>query len=153
MTGSAPQEPEVPELRFDAFRLARNAGTITGTLDARRLPNVEESLAPGNESVPIAWSIVGRASAEGRAALAVGVEGSMPLVCQRCLGQMEWPVAQATELILAGDERELARLDEGTESEVILADEPLDAMELVEDELVLTLPFAPRHEGACSARG
>jgi uncharacterized metal-binding protein YceD (DUF177 family) len=33
---------------------------------------------------------------------------------------------------------------------VILADRPLDAATLVEDELVLTLPFAPRHEGGCA---
>jgi uncharacterized metal-binding protein YceD (DUF177 family) len=35
---------------------------------------------------------------------------------------------------------------------VILADRQLDAAEMVEDELVLTLPFAPRHEGECPGR-
>ena len=59
---------------------------------------------------------------------------------------------QATELLLAGNEREFATLDADSEAEAILADGPLDPAVLVEDELVLTLPFAPRHEGACPAR-
>ena len=45
--------------------------------------------------------------------------------------------------------KELARLDDASEGEVLLADRPLEPAMLVEDELVLTLPFAPRHEGEC----
>ena len=48
--------------------------------------------------------------------------------------------------LLAKDERELARLDEDDEHEVVLASAPLDPRVLVEDELLLTLPFAPRCE-------
>ena len=147
MTGPA------PESRFDAFKLARRAGTLAGSVDARRLPNVEDTLAPGDDPVPVAWTIEGRKSAEGRPSLGIDIAGSVPLVCQRCLGRLDWPVEQATEVLLAQDERELAALDDASEVEVILADGPLDAAELVEDELVLTLPFAPRHEGACPGRG
>lgn len=140
------------EVRFDAFRLARQGGTMSGTFDARRLPNVDDVLAAGDDPVPVAWTIEGRSSAEGRPALQVELAGSVPLVCQRCLGRVDWPVAQRTEVLLAGDGNELSRLDEASESEVILADRPLEAATLVEDELVLTLPFAPRHEGECPPR-
>lgn len=148
-----PMSGSGPEARFDAFRLAKQEGSIAGTLDARRLPNVAESLAPGEAPVPIAWSIEGRESAEGRLALGIDIAGSVPLVCQRCMGTIDWPVSQATEVLLAGDAKEMARLDEASESEVILADRPLEPAMLVEDELVLTLPFAPRHEGGCPPRG
>ena len=137
---------------FDAFSLVRLAGTIAGKVDARQLPNVADSLAPGDDAVPIAWTIAGRKSPEGRPSLGIDIAGSAPLVCQRCLARFDWPVDQATELLIAGNERELTDLDEVSEVEVILADRPLDAAELVEDELVLTLPFAPRHEGACPGR-
>ncbi|MEO8488115.1 MAG: DUF177 domain-containing protein [Betaproteobacteria bacterium] len=145
MTGSS-------DSRFDAFKLSRHAATIQGSVDARDLPNLAENLAPGDDPVPIAWTIEGRQSAEGRASLAIDITGSAPLVCQRCLSRLDWPVAQATELLLAGNERELAALDQVTEREVILATGPLDAADLVEDELVLTLPFAPLHEGPCPGR-
>jgi uncharacterized metal-binding protein YceD (DUF177 family) len=42
--------------------------------------------------------------------------------------------------------------EEDHEHEVVLADAPLDAVGLVEDELLLTLPFAPRcPEDECPA--
>ncbi len=141
-----------PDTRFDAFKLAARASSVSGTLDARRLPNVADSLAPGDDPVPIAWTVEGRRSAEGRPAISIDVEGGVPLVCQRCLARMEWPVSQGTEVLLAHDEDELATLDAETEGEVILADRPIDAATLVEDELVLTLPFAPRREGECPGR-
>jgi len=141
-----------PETRFDAFKLAARASSVSGSLDARRLPNVADSLAPGDDPVPIAWTVEGRRSAEGRPAISIDIEGDVPLVCQRCLAPMAWPVSQGTEVLLAHDEDELATLDAETEGEVILADRPLDAATLVEDELVLTLPFAPRHEGECPGR-
>jgi uncharacterized protein len=147
MTGSSPAS------RFDAFRLSAREERIAGSLDARELDNVADELAPGDDPVPIAWSIEGRRNAEGRPSLAIDVTGSVPLVCQRCLRRLDWPVEQATEVLLAGNERELAALDTESEVEVILAEAPLDAEALVEDELVLSLPFAPRHQGACPARG
>jgi uncharacterized protein len=54
-------------------------------------------------------------------------------------------VSQHTELLLAHDEAEMARLDNDSELEVVLAQGPLDPLTLVEDELVLATPFAPRH--------
>lgn len=141
-----------PDSRFDAFKLAARAASISGIVDARRLPNVSDSLAPGDDPVPIAWTIEGRTSAEGRPAISIDIEGEIPLECQRCLGRMDWPVSQGTEVLLAHDERELERIDAEAEDEVILADQPLAAETLVEDELVLTLPFAPRHEGECPGR-
>ncbi len=141
------------DTRFDAFGMARRSASLAGRLDARALANVADELAPGDQAVVVDWAISGRTSADGRPALRVSVNGSVPLVCQRCLGPLEWRVAQDTEVLLAADERELGALDEESESEVVLADRPLRVADLVEDELVLSLPFAPRHEGACPARG
>ena len=39
-------------------------------------------------------------------------------------------------------------LDDDDEHEVVLAEAPLEALTLVEDELLLTLPFVPRCERA-----
>jgi uncharacterized metal-binding protein YceD (DUF177 family) len=75
--------------------------------------------------------IVGMTDASGRPALEVRLDGEVPLECQRCcLRTFTWPVAQATVLLLARDERELARLDADDAHEVILAAAP---MTLVED--------------------
>jgi uncharacterized protein len=136
--------------KFDAFRLAAERGVIEGTLDAVALPRVAERLV--EERAPVRWRIEGSTDALGRPALALALEGELPLECQRCLGAYRWPVAQQTQVLLARSEAELAALDNDSELEVVLAAAPLDPAELVEDELVLAMPFAPRHpDGACAA--
>jgi uncharacterized protein len=136
--------------KFDAFRLSRDRAAIDGELDAVVLPRVADHLV--EDVAPLRWRIVGTSDAMGRAALAVEIAGMLPLECQRCLGAYHWPVEQRTELLLARDDAELARLDNDSDLEVVLANGPLDPVELVEDELVLAVPFAPRHpDGQCVA--
>jgi uncharacterized protein len=131
---------------FDAFDLARRGASITGLIDAASLPRVADRLDPEGGDARIAWRIVGTADRLGRPALEVGIDGAVPLVCQRCLQSFSWTLAQRTLLLLARTEAELARLDGEDEHEVVLGTAPLDAMTLVEDELLLTLPFVPRCE-------
>jgi uncharacterized protein len=136
--------------RFDAHRLAHERGVVEGSVDPHRLPRVVDLLADGPAS--IAWRIEGTKDALGRPAVAVALRGSVSLTCQRCLAEFDWPIEQRSEVLLARDELELAALDAGSDSEVVLAEGSLDPLTLVEDELVLALPFAPRHpEGDCDS--
>jgi len=136
--------------RLDAFRIAREHGAVEGSVDPHRLPRVADQLADGPAS--LAWRIEGTEDASGRPALAIDLEGTVTLTCQRCLADFAWPIDQRTEVLLAHDERELATLDAQSSVEVTLAEGPVDPLALVEDELVLALPFAPRHpDGACDS--
>jgi uncharacterized protein len=127
---------------FDAFALARRGAAIAGALDASTLPRVADRLAPGR--APLRWRIAGTADGAQHPALEIAVDGTVPLECQSCLRTFQWPVAQRTLVLLARDERELARLDQADESEVIVGDAAQVARTLIEDELLLTLPFAPQ---------
>ena len=136
------------KVRFDALKLAADNETLSGVLDARALDRVVDRLAGGG-AAPIAWRIEGGHDALRRPALVVAIEGTLPLVCQRCLQPFEAPIAQKTHLLLARDDGELKMLD-AEESEVVLAAALVDARTLVEDEVLLSLPFAPHHvEGGC----
>ena len=136
--------------RFDASRLARERGVVEGSVDAHELPRVADLLSEGPAMV--AWRIEGTVDPSERPALRIALQGSVTLVCQRCLADFEWPIDQATEVLLARDESELAALDADSSLEVVLAQGPTDALTLVEDELVLALPFAPRHpDGECDS--
>ncbi len=68
-----------------------------------------DRLAPEGGASEVAWRITGTTDALGRPALEIRLDGSVPLECQRCLQPFAWPVAQCTMLLLARDERELAR--------------------------------------------
>ena len=138
--------------RFDAFGLAARGESFGGEVDVSRRARIADRLAPTSAAL-IAWEISGGRDGVGRPTLKVAIEGSLPLVCQRCLQPFELPVAQQTELLLARTEEELEPLDNSGDAEVVLAAAPLDAMTLVEDEILLSLPFAPSHaEGQCPVR-
>ena len=133
---------------FDAYKLVAQRLGLEGVVDAVGLPRVADQLAEG--AADVAWRISGTTDALGRPALEVSLDGAVMLECQRCLRPFAWPVAQRTLLLLARDEREQARLDADDQHEVVAAAAPLEARALVEDELLLTLPFAPHCErGDC----
>ena len=137
---------------FDAFDLALRRGTLAGTVDVAKMERAVDRLAPGGGASDVSWRIAGTTDAMGRPALEIRLDGSVPLECQRCLQPFPWSVAQCTTLLLARDERELAVLDaEDDEHEVLLANAPQDAMTLIEDEVLLVLPFAPRCERVACA--
>ena len=129
--------------RFDALKLAERRDRVDGEVDATRLPRLADRVVPTEGRVR--WSVVGDRDAQDRPALTLTLDGSLSVICQRCLRPLVVPIMQQTELLLARNDAELARLD-ADEQEVVLAAVPLDALTLVEDELLLSLPFAPCHE-------
>ena len=134
---------------FDAFRLVRDRSALEGTLDVGAADRLADRVAEGDARV--AWRIEGTTDGAGRPALAISITGDVLLECQRCLAPFEFPVAQRTVTVLARSESEADTLDAESDDEVLVADHPLEPVALVEDELLLTLPFAPMHaEGACA---
>lgn len=136
---------EGPGLRegFDALALVERRVAFSGTTDLRSLPRLSDRLADGGPA-KLGWRIAGTTDAAGRPALALSLEGRVPLTCQRCLEPFALQLAQQTLLLLARDEQELARLDDDDEHEVVLAAAPLQVQDLIEEEVLLTLPYVPR---------
>jgi uncharacterized protein len=136
---------------FDAYRLARERGVLEGTLDVAASERLADRVAPGAASV--AWRIEGTTDAFGRPALAISLSGNVPLECQRCLAPFALPIEQRTVTVLAKSESDADMLDADSGDEVLVADRPLEPAALIEDELLLTLPYAPMHaEDGCGER-
>jgi uncharacterized protein len=139
------------QTRFDALKLSASGESLTGTADARDFPRLADRLAEDAGPARIDWRLTGGTDGQRRPLLTLTLAGSVPLICQRCLQPFVANVNQTTELLLARSEAELKRLD-ADEVEVILATDRLDPLALVEDELLLSLPFSPRHgQGECEA--
>ncbi|HET7832839.1 MAG TPA: YceD family protein [Gallionella sp.] len=98
------------------------------------------------------YTVRGGLDNQGHPFLDISIGGSCRLRCQRCLQGMEYPVELETRLMLC-DQAELDALeDDEEEVDSILAETHLDVLNLLEEEILLSLPFAPRHEpGGCSA--
>ena len=101
----------------------------------------------------LAGEVRGRAHFRRTAGIAVvelSFEGTARLQCQRCLGTMEVGVEAATEVGLVATEADVSRVPEELEP-VLAPDGRISVGELVEEELLLTLPIVPLHaeEAAC----
>jgi uncharacterized protein len=79
----------------------------------------------------------------------VDVTADLQLFCQRCLQPMHLPVASHSRVLLLESEAEAGEVS--PEMETALAPEGrLRLADLLEEELLLALPAAPRHpEGQC----
>ena len=126
---------------IDGPQLARDRGTVSGTLGIGALPRLAAS---GCEAATLRYRVRGAVNAAGRPCLAVAASGVALLACQRCLDPVEFPVELSVELELAASEREIVEADDDVDR--VLATNAMDVAALVEDEVLLVLPMAPMHE-------
>ena len=70
----------------------------------------------------------------------------LPLTCQRCLGPVEVAVAFDRKFRFVATEELAAIEDEESEEDVLVISRNFNLADLVEDELLMTLPVAPKHE-------
>jgi uncharacterized protein len=137
---------------IDGLEFARSGKSLSGILEVGSLERIQDRLASA-EGV-IEYSIEGVRNPGGRPMLRLAVTGSLQLRCQRCLGPLRHSVKIATALLLLRDESEFADLADELEGELdgIVAQPRMDVAAMVEDEIILGLPYAPRHpQGECTA--
>ena len=111
------------------------------------LPRLAE-LMPGNgspdPSLQLQVSATFQWGLEGYPRLHLRVAGSVPLVCQRCLGLLVYPVHLDLCLTMVGTDAEAAALSDPFETLLLTAGE-LELALVVEDEVLAVLPLVPKH--------
>jgi uncharacterized protein len=133
---------------IDSLEFARTGQTLQGSLAVPELKRLKESLA--DDLGRIDFAVKGARDARRRPVLMLEISGSLHLQCQRCLGLLEYPLRLSNTLLLVGAGEVAAGDLDDEDAEWIEASGELDVAMLVEDEIILSLPYAPRHEeGAC----
>lgn len=88
-----------------------------------------------------------------RPSLDLTVETQLAVECQRCLKTMHYPLHSRSIIVLCKDEVSLnAVMEEDNDLDAILIESQIDIVQLVEDEIIMGLPFAPKHEHCNSAQ-
>jgi uncharacterized protein len=77
--------------------------------------------------------------------LHVSANTSLELECQRCLSALIFPLEISKSFLFVHGESMAAELDEAIEDDVLSLTSELNLRDLVEDELLLSLPLVPRH--------
>jgi uncharacterized protein len=129
----------------DSFAFAREGRVLEGTLAISSLERLQDLLA--DASGEVTFRIEGLKGERGQSMLRLEASGLLPLACQRCLEAIhfELDIDSLLELIPADAELSQEELEDDTRDFLPVAGE-LDVAELVEDEVLLALPVAPRHE-------
>lgn len=133
---------------IDNLDFAYQGNELRGEVSVADLPRLQDLLTLKDGLIK--YAVRGERSRDGKPMLAITVDGLCHLQCQRCLDGLEYPVKLNTQVLLV-PESELETLDdEESELDSIAIDKHMDVLDLVEQEILLSLPFAPRHpEGEC----
>lgn len=131
---------------IDGFEFAAAGATQQGVWAVGDFPRLRDMLA--GDAGEIRYEIEGVRDARGRPALRLRVRGALQLRCQRCLESMRFEVDSDEILVLAATQAEIdAEPADASAPDRLLAAEEIRVRDLLEDELILALPYAPRHEG------
>jgi len=144
-----PQPPRFPVI--DGFEFAGAGGSVRGAWPVAELPRLRELLHDDRGSVE--YALHGASDALGRRSLELSVAASLRLTCRRCLEAVGVALHEDVTLWLARSQSELdAQPLTADGPDGIVATKDMAVRDLVEDQVLLALPYAPRHED-CSAQG
>lgn len=136
----------------DPFAFARAAGLHSGQVALAAMPRLQDRLA-GNAGT-VAYSVRGKVDQRQRPLLELEITGNPSLRCGRCLAPLEFALQLQSRVLLMPPGAVMQEDDDPDSPEWIEAGPELDVLELVEDEILLSLPLAVRHEqGKCGDGG
>jgi uncharacterized protein len=145
---------------FDIFEFSQAGEEAQGSLPLSAMPRVLAELAPeapaDARDALFHWRLRGFTrdeasmaglSARKRKFMSLEVDGVLWLVCQRCLQVTAETLSVRTvlELVHTEAQADAAPLDDD-EVDVIVGSSHFNLVELIEDELLLSLPISVKHE-------
>lgn len=134
---------------IDSVDFARNGKEIRGEIAVSELSRLGDVLAKPEGTLTY---VVRGLHEDSGDILEISLQGMCTLRCQRCLNGFDYPVNMLSRLrLLPADKLDESEEDDDDELDAIEATSKLDVVALIEDELLLGLPFAPKHpEGECA---
>jgi uncharacterized protein len=130
---------------IDCLEFARSGGVLERRVGLGELPRLADLLSTSDGFLSV--RLEGWRDDEGKSWLQLDLAGEPVLCCQRCLGGVKFPLAITSRLQLMAPGEDWPDDDLDDDSiDAIAAETALSVQELVEDEVLLALPIAPRHE-------
>jgi uncharacterized protein len=136
--------------RLDVRRFAEEGAELEASDGLRGFHRLVAETEGGDLARPVHWRARGELRNpqhhQPQVWVHVDADATLPLVCQRCLAAVEVPLAVSRSFRFVADEATAAAQDDASEEDLLALSRSFDLVELVEDELLMELPVAPRHE-------
>lgn len=148
-----PDKPFPPHLKLQRLALAK--AEVAGLVFLRDFERLREHGAVSPEALdsadPLALTLSFGFDSEGWLVIKGSLEGELPMICQRCLDPYLRSIVLPISLARVANEKDLGRLP--SEYEPLLHDdESIKTVDLIEDDVLLSLPLVPMHPPEeCSA--
>ena len=134
------------DLLIHPERISERPEVFEGTADLRDLPGLEDLVA--DDRVMLRYKVTARLDRERRKVVSCIIEGFVFLTCQTTLEAFRHAISINDALVLVDSESELPPIEVERETEdYIVADGPVDVLDLVEEAVLLALPMVPRKPG------
>ena len=136
---------------IDGLEFAKAGSRLQGSWPVAEFLRLHDALC--STAGTLRYELRGVPEERGRPALRLKVDGALSLVCQRCLGPLEFSLSIEISLRLAMTQAEMdAEPLEAEGPESIVAGKEMRVQALVEDEVLLAMPIAPRHESCAGGK-
>ena len=136
------------DLVIDSISFAKKSESLQGKIAIGRLERVRESLASSQGDIK--FQLQGELDNQRRPSLRLSISGQVLLTCQRCLADFSHALMVERRLVLVASESELPEVeDEDPDVDFLVADGKMNVQDLIEDEIILGLPLAPKHSVEC----
>ena len=146
-----------PGRYIDAFEFVRLGKPAQGSVPITWFDRLVEDMPEQEPGAMVSWSAHADKGPLGEPLIVLGVDTVLTVQCERCLGPMPVHLASEVPLQLVETEAELDDPDSFDVSELdafeageafdkVLGTRKFDLFEQVEDELILCVPYVPKHD-------
>ena len=139
------------DLLIHPERLSAKPLVLEGRFVPSDLERLEDSLA--NDEGELRYRVTAGLDPQRRKVVSCIIEGFVFLTCQNSLDAFRHEISVEERLVLVDSEAQLPSIEqEAPDEDYVVADEPLDIRDLVEDAVLLALPMIPRKPGTGEAK-
>jgi DUF177 domain-containing protein len=135
---------------FDAFRLARERGRLSGDATMKELPRLAQAVLSVDARVH--YEIVGTVDDKGHPGALMRLTARLPLRCERCNEPVEFVLDRTVPFRFVASEEALNAIPiEDDELEAVVGSHAMALLPWIEDEAILSLPLIARHNDCSTA--
>lgn len=133
---------EAPSRHLDVRKLARKGVLIEWKLELDDLPRVRDAVVAAGEKIAV--SLQFDRDEERRFVITGEIKADSQLVCQRCLNPTPFTIDVQVDVVVVWDEIEAQALPR--HKEAFIAQDEADLLELIEEEILLSIPYVAYHD-------
>jgi uncharacterized protein len=127
---------------IDTARFCKDAAALSGTLSPSELTRLAAEVMPDSDFL-VAWQVQG----ESPDLMGLSLQTKVQMRCQRCLSALEEAIDVRYGFRFVNDEATAQTEDEASdEVDHLVHSKQFDLLELIEDEMLMALPFVSLHE-------